>query len=308
MGGIVSSQRRARPASACTDDAGVKIRCDGTRVGALRRIDRPISAPPALVLAADRDVEVARRTHVLQHLHQRQGQAGRARDQSAAIPLDRKIGEAMVDQMLHEISGQEGNFKNLASDDVAALIKSVSGGSGPLAGALRLQASSKGLDLFESQPSPSTQRGLGESSPLRDISNMRGVSPKRRVLLDPVTADELEEADKMVADIMLEAGHLVNRLPEQMQQVLDDVKHGQSPVAEALREQVRLVACMCIFTTVQPINEGEDTDYSSRASSSQPLENPPNTNRFLVLKIKNRLDKICFIPSLDTKVLRTACY
>mmetsp|Transcript_83835 Transcript_83835/g.135905 ORF Transcript_83835/g.135905 Transcript_83835/m.135905 type:complete len:113 (-) Transcript_83835:54-392(-) len=73
---------------------------------------------------------------------------------------------------------------------------------GPLAGALRLQASSKGLDLFESQPSPSTQRWLGGSSPLRDISNMQGVSPKRRVLLDPVTADELEEADKMVADIM----------------------------------------------------------------------------------------------------------
>ena len=102
---------------------------------------------------------------------------------------------------------------------------------------------------------------------------MQGV-PKHHELLDPVTADELEEADKMVADIILEAGLVVNRLPEQTQQVLDDVKHGQSPVGEDLREQVRLVACMCILTAVQPINEGEDTECSSRASSHNLLKTP----------------------------------
>lgn len=228
MGGIVSSQRRKRPESAQSarkDDAGAQMVSRGPAQS------RPTSAPPALVIAAERDVEMERREQAIRRVQDLQdervkgSQVGRGQDRSTAaispeqaIRLDRKINEALVDQMLHE--GQ-GMFERLAPDDAATLLKSV---GGPLAGALRLQASSKGFDLLDKLPSPQSTRS-GLSSPLRDISNVQGASPKRRVLPNHITAAELEEADRIVAE------HL-------------------SPVAGSLREQVGVYACLWLCVQI----------------------------------------------------------
>ena len=100
-------------------------------------------------------------------------------------------------------------FTSLPQDDVAALFQSVGTGAGPLAGALRLHATSKGLNLGETRAHDA----------LRDISNSQAgagsiISQQPRTLLDPISAAELEDADGMVADIMKEAGILADALPE----------------------------------------------------------------------------------------------
>ena len=118
------------------------------------------------------------------------------------------------------------------------MLESISVGSGPLAGALRLHASSQGLDLVDTLEhlgaggaggghGGDVSHGAGKSAreqggALRDISNSQTgtasggglVSSQTRSLLDPLTAAELEEADALVADVMREAGQLVSDLPQ----------------------------------------------------------------------------------------------
>ena len=106
MGAIVSAPRHRRPASASAP-------CQRPLV----REDRPASAPPSLILSADRAVDVARRREALQrvdeakereHATQDEGNAARftrAISPQQAMQLDRMVGEALVDQVLHEGQG-----------------------------------------------------------------------------------------------------------------------------------------------------------------------------------------------------------
>ena len=109
MGAIVSGpRRRERPASASAS-------CGQPLV----QEHRPASAPPSLILSADRAVDVARRREALERVDEAQ-QAERARatqdkgkavrftraiSPEQAMQLDRMVGEALVDQVLYEGQG-----------------------------------------------------------------------------------------------------------------------------------------------------------------------------------------------------------
>jgi hypothetical protein len=141
MGAIVSAERRrARPTSA-RDGAAAAVETDRNR------LMRPISAPPSLVLATERPVEVARRAHALQRVDDLQ--AGRTRaaldggrrgtDVGGITPeqetlLELRIGEALVDQMLHE--GQD-LLSALPSPHTRILLQEMEASETPIAGVIR---------------------------------------------------------------------------------------------------------------------------------------------------------------------------
>ncbi len=116
MGGIVSSgTRRERPASARRDGDASPWRAAWLRGGSLASANgrfRPISAPPSLVVAAERGVEISRRAETLERSDALQtgGLAGRVRvislDQDAR--LDRRVCHALVDHAAGELEGNCG--------------------------------------------------------------------------------------------------------------------------------------------------------------------------------------------------------
>ena len=130
MGAIVSGQRHLqRPASASVDGSAKAQPLWRRRIQGLRgkasptdesgtasgRGLRPVSAPPCAVVEAERSVELARRAEALQQTDAlqadlaRESREGRHR-RSMISPeqeaqLGRLLGEAMVDQVLHEGEG-----------------------------------------------------------------------------------------------------------------------------------------------------------------------------------------------------------
>jgi len=136
MGAIVSADMhavgRVRPASVTSAAAPPQD-------GAAGPADRPDSAPAALVLAAAREVEVARREASLRRVDH--ARAGRARVGAAGLSheqllrLELKAGEALVEQVLHE--GRE-LLSALPSPHTRDVLQALEGSEAPVASVIRM--------------------------------------------------------------------------------------------------------------------------------------------------------------------------
>lgn len=111
---MTSGTRRERPASARTDGSEIPRHAAWLRRGSANGSIRPISAPPSLVVAEERGVEVSRRAEALERSHalQTRGLPGRmsliSPEQDAR--LDRRVCHALVDHAAGELEGNSSLY------------------------------------------------------------------------------------------------------------------------------------------------------------------------------------------------------